>query len=366
MKNNMIWKKIAFLTILIGILSLSACGREENIIMETGAAQADEEHSETTWEAAEESTERNALPEETQAPLEVPVNTDKKEVMYDNRDGMNPTRAIHRCQSDAENVYLAYGEPDLYVMPLGADAHYPANIDNPEGLDVCSVALDAYGNVHLLMGSNDDEEWYIWQLDKDYQVVKALDISGYFEKKQMPYWFLVDKDGTYYLQWLFDRNGILIDTEGELKNSFSLEDLGANWTYEAAVGRDGEIYLVYTVEEKNFEIGRLDVESCSIQNGVFLPELLGSDTFSGMSAGTDTNLLLYSPTTGAWAYDTESGVIENRVPIADIDFENNADFWPLTFLADGRLLLAGASSQDGETEGGDSETCISKYIPVGK
>lgn len=373
MKKDFLLKKIASIAILVVALSLSACGEREKSVIETGAEQEKTQINDTVLETAvseatvaEESTDYNELSEERASWLAVPVNTEEKEVLFHSKDGIHPARAIHRCQSDDENVYLAYGEPDLYVMTLGADEHQKVKLDNPERLDVCSVALDVYGTVYLLMGSDDDEEWYIWQLDKDYQVIKMFDISGYFEKKQMPNWFLIDKDGNFYLQWLFERDGILVDREGNLKNRFTLESLEIGWTYEAAVGKDGAIYLVYEVEKKNFEVGRLNTESCSIENGVSMPELRDSSTFSEMSAGTDTNLLLYSPMTGAWAIDIDSGVIENRVPVSDIDFGKNIDFWPLTFLADGRLLLAGAGSQGGVAEGNDTEICTLQYIPVGR
>jgi len=321
--------------------------------------------NETYAEVITEKTENDELSGNLYQSLEVPVNTEGEDILYYISDGVDPVRAIHRCQSDAENIYLAYGEPDLYVMPIGTDEHYQVNIDNPEGLNVCSIALDTYGGIHLLMGSDKDEEWFIWKLDENYRIDEILDISAYFDKKQMPNWFLIDKDGNYYLQWLFDRNGILIDSEGVLKNRFTLESLGVYWTYEASVGKDGRIYLVYTMEDENFEIGHFDVESCSIESGVLLPELLGSVTFSEMSAGTDTNLLLFSPVTGVWAYDNESGAIENRVPISDIDFGEDMEFWPLNFLADGRLLLVGSHKNAGQTDDMLMERFF-KYVPVGE
>jgi hypothetical protein len=169
--------------------------------------------------------------------------------------------------------------------------------------------------------------------------------------------------GNYYLQWLFDRHGILVDSEGTLKNRFTLDSLDILWSYEASVGKDGLIYIVYTTEEQKFKIGQFDVESCSIKNEVFVPELSDSVTFSEMSAGTDTNLLLFSPVSGVWAYDNESGVIENRVLISDIDFGENTDFWPLTYLADGRLLLVGSTIISSESK---SKECVLKYVPVGR
>lgn len=364
-EKGSIFRKIAFIMVVMGMLSLSGCGRSDDFIIETGDEFENEKINETHAKAVTEGNVDNEIYENLPKSLEVTVNIEGEDVAYYINDSIDPVRAIHRCQSDAENIYLVYGEPDLYVMPIGADEHRQVNIDNPEGLDVCDIAMDAYGRIHLLMGSENNEEWFIWRLDDNYKLDKVLDISAYFDKKQMPKWFLIDKDGNYYLQWLIDRNGILIGSEGELKNRFTLESLGVYWTYEASVGKDGQIYLVYTMEDKNFEIGCLDVESCSIKNGVLLPELFDSVTFSEMSAGTDTNLLLFSPVTGVWAYDNESGLIQNRVPISDIDFGENMEFWPLNFLADGRLLFVGVYINDGQTDDILMKRFF-KYVPAGK
>lgn len=364
-KKAFVFKKTAFTIVIMGTLLLSGCGKSDELIIETGDEDVNGGISETQEEVTAEGKENSELSESLFQTLEVAVNTEGEDILYYIKDGVDPVRAIHRCQSDAENIYLAYGGQDLYVMPIGADEHRQVNIDNPEGLYVCDIAMDTYGRIHLLMGSENYEEWFIWRLDDNYKIDKVLNISAYFDKKQMPKWFLIDKAGNYYLQWLFDRNGILINSEGELRNRFTLESLEINWTYEAAVGRDGQIYLLYTMGDNNFVIGRFDVESCSVEDGVLLPELLNSVTFSQMSAGTDTNLLLFSPVTGVWAYDNESGIIENRVPVSDIDFGDNTEFWPLNFLADGRLLLVGIHINNGQTD--DILTArFFKYIPVGE
>jgi hypothetical protein len=346
------------------ILSLSGCGGNNNLISKD-ADNLFSEDSKTDVVKTDTAVDTNDAKNNELHPAlpEVPVSTQAEDIHYYIEDDIAPARAIHRCRSDGENIYLAYGEPDLYVMSIDSDTHRAVNIDNPDKLDVCNIAMDTTGRIHLLMGSIDDKEWFIWQLDENYKVTKVLDISAYFESKQMPSWFIIDKAGNYYLQWLFDRNGILVDSEGTLKNRFTLNSLDILWSYEASVGKDGLIYIVYTTEEQKFKIGQFDVESCSIKNEVFVPELSDSVTFSEMSAGTDTNLLLFSPVSGVWAYDNESGVIENRVLISDIDFGENTDFWPLTYLADGRLLLVGSTIISSESK---SKECVLKYVPVGR
>lgn len=348
-----------FILLLIGISLLSGCG-QSNPLNQTAYNYVDEEINMCITEMDGNSESYEGLPK----PLKVPVNTQEEDVHYRSEDRIDLLRAVHRCVSDGENIYLAYYEPDLYVMPIGADEHSPVYLDNPEELNVCNIAVDTYGRIHLLMVSQDNAEWFIWRLDNDYEIDRIVDVSACFEAKQFPFWFLIDKDGTYYFQWLMERNGVIVDSEGVLKHKFTLESLGVRWTYEAAVGKDGQIYLIYgNNEDEKREIGKFDVQNGSIIKEDSSLYFGGTETFAEMYSGTDTNLLLYSPISGVWAYDDELGIMENRVPLSDIDFDAGMDFLPLTFLPDGRLLLAGQTVNDNYTNNVD---LLLKYLPAGK
>lgn len=356
----MCWKKFIYKScVILGLFSsimlLSGCGQSDSSLAPTSERYA-EEATETGVAIIEDKTE-------TDETNEIPVNTRAEEVLYRSEDDIDLLRAIHRCISDGENIFLAYNESDIYVMPMGADKHSPANIDNPDGMKVCNVAGDTYGRIHLLMAGQNYEEWYIWRLDEDYRIEKVIDISAHFETKQIPMWFLIDKDGTYYLQWTLDRKGIIIDSEGAMQHKFTPESLGIKWIYEAAVGKDGRIYLVYRKEDDKIEIGELEVEGCAVKSEDSPLSFPGNETFSSMSAGTDTNLLLFSPNSGVWAYDNEKGLLENRVALVDIGFGSDMEYWPLTFLPDGRLLLMGKTVNKSSAE--DAELLM-KYIPVGR
>ncbi len=355
-RKPFIFKRKAFIAMFIGIFILSGCGqiRETNTkFVETGDKAKDGENNEPS--------------ENLTKPLEIPINSKAEDIHYYSEDDIDLSRSVHRCVSDEKNIYLVYNEPDLYVMPIGTDEHSPANIDNPERMDVCNIARDTYGRIHLLMADRDNEEWLIWRLDESYQVNKTIDISAYFETKHMPLWFLIDKDGNYYFQWVLDRNGIIVDSEGVLKHKFTPESLGISGIYEAAVGKDGQIYLVYTNSDVK-EIGKLDVEKCLIENENPALYFTDKEIFNAMYSGTDTNLLLFSPTSGVWAYDNENGIMENRVPLSDIDIGFDAEFWSLTLLPDGRLLLLGDTVNDPEDDVDDESInhLLLKYIPVGK
>ena len=190
-----------------------------------------------------------------------------------------------------------------------------------------------------------------------------IDISEYFDTKQIPIWFLIDKEGYYYFQWPYDRSGIVVDGEGVMVHKLTTQELEVDWIYEAAVGKDGEIYLAFSMEEEQIKIGRLDVENGSLDKENVSEAFPGKETFSLMAAGTDTNLLLYSPYSGIWACDTEKGIFENRVKMSDMDMGKDMEYWPLTFLPDGRMLALGKSVGSDSFEAADF---VMKYIPAGR
>lgn len=365
---SLVFRRKASMIFLMAVTALCGCGQGgefapetvDRNIAETVSAEKEEisdtlVSGQTEMQVAEES-EDPELSTDMPKLLTVPVNAMAQDIRCRLEDDIDLLGAMRRCASDGENIYLVYGTQDLYIMPLGADEQNRANIDNPEGLDVCQIAMDMQGKIHLFMADSSGEKSYIWQLDENYQVEKVMDVSPYLETKQMPMWFLIDKDGTYYLQWTVNRDGIILDSEGELMYRFTPKSLGTGWIYQAASGKDGQIYLLHSEQGEKIEIGRLDVANGSILKGDSSLCFSGDEVFSAMSRGTDTNLLLFSPYSGAWEYDGENGVMENRVHIADIDFGGDLEFWPLTFLADGRLLLLG---KDGE------ENWL-KYVPLGK
>lgn len=359
MKNVYGIKIKVLICLLIGIFVIDGCGRKDIPLDETIDYYSNEENS-TSPKKTEDTTEigedNGESTEDLPKTLEVPVNTKAEEVHYHGEDGIEPGRAMRRCRSDGENIYLVYGNSDLYAMTIGADEHRKLNIDNPEELDICNIAMDLYGRIHLLTSHNGDE-WFIWRLDEDLLIDKVMDISEYFTTKQLPGWFLIDKDGTYYIQWAnSNRDGMVLDGEGVIKDRFTPGSLGTGWIYQASVGKDGKIYLVHSEYGEKLEIGELDIENHTIKKGDTSLCFSGEETFSVMAAGTDTNLLLFSPYSGGWACDTERGILENRVPLTDIGLDSDMEFCPLAFLADGRLLLLRWIEKD----------YYFKYIPVGK
>lgn len=369
--KSFFFKKKTLILLLIGLITLSSCGRNGDFSSQTAAGE--EINTESSEIENKVETENDTETEEGEAAgsaqsqptwLEVPVSSKKEDILYNIEDGINIFLSEHRCQSDGENLYLVCGlaeAPDLYVIPIGTDEHFRANIDKPEGMVICHIAIDIHGKTHLIVAGDNFEEWYIWRLDENKQVEEVIDISDYFEIEQAPLWFLVDKEGDYYLQWVFSgdrmRDGVIVDSEGVLKHRFTLELLDIGWMYEAAVGKDGLIYVIYRDRgDDKVRIGEFDMESGSIIKEDSPLYFSRDEIFNGMFRGTDTNILLFSKYSGVWAYDQEQGILENRTPLSEIGLARSAEFYPLTFLPDGRLVLL-QRGKDG---------IHIKYIPGGK
>lgn len=353
-------KKHLVLGILLSTLLLTGCAKTTNDpleVPEKTPSLEQENNQETVELVPSQSTDgEKESSKETVESISIPVNSNREESVFLFEGGIDLGRAVHRCASDGENLYLAYSEKDLYVLPLGETQHKPAGLVNPEGLTVCSVTMDMEGQLHLLMATSEFDGWYIWKLDDMLQVEKEVDITACFDMKQIPLWFMVDKNGNYYLQWMMNRNGAIVREDGTLLHRTTTDSLGVSWIYEAAVGRDGSIYLVYSFDGESKEIGILDTSKGSLGEDRTPLVIPGSDTLSAMATGTDTEILLFGPYCGAWAYDSEKGTFEQRVKLSEIGYGEGVEYRPLNFLADGRLL----------TVGGTTEEQVLKYIPAGR
>lgn len=344
--------------VLIVVLSLLGCGQEVMPIDEGLQGNVKKEIS----EYLSKSVNRNVCDKE-EIPEKHQVNRQELEITYVSQDGIDPMRAMHRSISVGGNIYLTYNEEDGYYIPIGETGQLPLGLENSKGLHVCNVTADVYGRLSFLMSNEDYNKWYIWQLDEENQVKNEIDISEYCKTKYIPNWFLVDKDGYYYLQWPMDRTGMVLDNGGVMLHRTSPQSLGVDWIYEAAVGKSGNIYILYGDEIQGKQFGKLELMNASLQmtkSELVLPE---DEVITLAGAGTDTELLLFSPYSGIWAYDDENEILENRVPLSEITNGQNKEYLPLVFLEDGRLvMLAQVDNSDTEKEAEFSM----RYIPAGK
>jgi len=375
--QNVILKKKTFISLLIGICLLCACGQsvdgnvDGDIFAEEAAVNHLEKGNPIPIKTGDGKINDIGDPSmDSPKPFDIPVNTTAEEFHYHAVGNADPLSGTPGTKSDGKNIYLLT-DHSFYEMPIGTDETRPLDIEVPAGMEVYNFALDGHGRIHLLIAQRDMGEYYIWRLDGGYQAEKTIAISDYYTDSayDRPRWFLVLDDGTYYIQWPLEQDGIIVSSEGALKHSFTLESLGIGWVKQVTVGRDGHIHIAHGIWEEKVEIVMLDTDSGSVINEN--PDLLFpyDEIFFAMSGGTDTNLLLYSIYSGAWAFDAERGVMENRVSLADIrsGFSREAEFWPRIFLPDGRLFLVGASADDNaDNAAADNAPLLIKYIPVGK
>ena len=365
MKNQI---KITMLTFTLAMILIFAACKSSDIPLAERIDNGTRKDNAT----AEDDFENEELPEVLRKPLTVPLNINAEEIYY-----YGEANIVSGGVSDGENIYILgdqnlrttpYEERDefesrLFIMPVGSDEVSVADIDVPKGIYINNIAIDLYGGVHLFIADWDNEEYFIWQLDDNYQVGKIIEISANIIEKWPPLWFLVDHDGNYYIQCYRMCYGVLVSSEGELINKFTYESLGIKWAPDIGLGKDGQIYIIHGNDDKTV-ISTLDTE-----NGLLIEDpdfyFPGYEIISAISGGTDTNLLIYSRYSGVWAYDAENRIFENRVPMSESSFGYASEFGNRIFLPDGRLFL-GVSIWKDYDQGEDADCMLFRYIPVEK
>ena len=380
MCGNKFLFKVKLITIGLFCVSIfCSCGKSENSKVDSNDFKIDavENHVEkendkkyTEHESKENNeNETNESKAGLPKPLKIPLNTESEDIHVYEKDLVELLSNWVLCRTDGQNLFLLT-TLGFYMMPVGMDELYPVDVETPEDMNVVEFAFDVYGRMHLFIAkydyANEDYEYFIWQLDENYRLNKVIELSSYVESNRMPSWFLILEDGTYYIQWAREQGGIIVSSEGIFKHKFTRESLGIGQTRQAAIGKNGYIYIVHGNGDEKREIARLDVDNCTIENENPVLYFPGEQIFYSMSGGTDTNLLLFSPYDGIWACDPENGILENRVSLTDINLglDKEVDLWGIKiFLPDGRLLLMGKSAKnDMDTSKG---YCF-RYIPAGK
>lgn len=356
---------------LISIFLLSGCGQDVNSTNSEANSPVESvvEHivEEAVFSPPSDKTENPESVEVVPAPLVIPVNRNAEDIYLSDHIYFVPP-----CVSDGENLYfrkdalLGDEKPGLYVMPVGGDEIRLADIDIPVGMDIAELAIDAYGNLHLLIQNRSDEILFIRQYNADLQVEKEIDIAEYTDEFRKPNHFLVNRDGTYYIHWKYQNTGLIVDNVGKLLHKFSAESLGLGWVTAAGVGSDDEFYLVHDTDDMKPKIARFDIDSLTVEIDKLSLELPEEELFTLISVGIDTELLLYSETSGVWVYDIDTGILENRIPLSVNSWGYYSQFYNLAFLPDGRLLLATTVLKNNEPGDENFESWLFKYIPTDK
>lgn len=233
----------------------------------------------------------------------------------------------------------------------------------PEEMRVINMAIDAYGNCHMLWVSVEKcfmseqkfdkinfEKSFIVMVNSEGKVKKNLDISKVMsEKKIRPFCFAVDDAGNYYFENNSEINEIIkLNSDGFLEDYIlcdgNIEAIGC--------GKSGVVYCVYTNENGEESIGKLE-ENMFISCEVVLPEADAS--YCNINVGTDTELLLYNKDSGVYTYDLNTNIVEHRIRRGELPIYGQ-NVGGYGFCGDGRLCLM--TQETGNT--------IFYYFPAGK
>lgn len=261
------------------------------------------------------------------------------------------------------NMLYVYGiKPNgnyfLGCMQKEGDIFQELDVDMDEDMRAFNMVIDKQNRCHILWmsvekdvfnGQSFDRITYenskITIVSSEGKLEKKIDVSGVFSSEQSrPLCFAVDADGNYYFE-----NGkkivqILPDgTQGKvIACDGIIEGMGT--------GKSGAIYCIYHKESGARELARLEdgnIHPCNV-------ELPNADAiYSGVYAGTDSELLLFNKDSGILAYDDEE--VEIRVSGAELPVSRSM-INGYGVLSDGRTCIMT------QAEG----TAIFYYIPSGK
>ena len=216
-------------------------------------------------------------------------------------------------------------------------------LEGMESMRAFRISVEQSGVCHVLwMGMKETKEngQIISQMDmsracitsinQDGSLKEKIDISDMMaEKKVVPYHFVADKEGNFYLD---SRNTIIKIGDG----GQAITVIECDGTVEClGVGRSGVVYCTYYAEDGITYLGKVEgdkVAKCEAE----LPQL--NAKFAVMAAGVNTELLLYNRVGGAYAFDGKAQVQESitndKLPASGESVLGSG------FMNDGRLCLA--------------------------
>lgn len=245
-------------------------------------------------------------------------------------------------------IYVSARNPETNEAFLGRIEKGQATLEKitlegMENMRAFRISVDPSGVCHVLwMGMKETKEngQIISQMDmsracitsinQDGSLKEKIDISEMMaEKKVVPYHFAADKEGNFYLD---SRNTIIKIGDG----GQAITVIECEGTVECiGVGRSGEVYCTYYADDEMTYLGKVEgdkVVKCDAE----LPQL--SAKFAVMTAGVNTELLLYNRVGGVYVYDGSTQIQEY---IAGDDLPVSGEgVVGCGFMNDGRLCLA--------------------------
>lgn len=367
MKDLRKQRKWTALQLILIMLAMTACGGKQN--PEAGGSRPEGmENYEVEISSSSESTEQEeegAAGYNTPEPDQGFLASDVEAVIP--YEGGEFRKSVF-C-TGADMLYLYGIKPDesffLGCMKQEDVQFREIPLKLPDDMRVAYMTVDRAGNCHSIWISVETldvdgvthyrrtyEKVQITVVDKDGELIAEIDLSEIFQTEEIRpdyFCFAVDNEGNYYLgaaQAIIKLNG-KGEAEGKIPCEGILQAVGC--------GRSGSIYCIYTKEDGKELLGRVEqgedttkVVSC----GVFLPS--AAALYLNMAAGADAELLFYNKAGGVYAYDSDAGIVEQRMmpeemPVSGMDVSGYG------FLGDGRLCLL-------TTENGRA---VFYYVPTG-
>lgn len=349
-------RKLLLMTLTFCLLS--GCGKENT--EESRVEVLGEEIDYSCEKKQKDAIVQEVLPESKKR---IPVNTTNETFSAD-AEGIHLAKI---CAASGDKLYFCQWardghEASLYQLKIGETALKKVELDIPEGMDIYGMATDKTGNLYLLMRTALTEEnvtSMIQELDSEGNVIRSLDISEAIQGKlSIVQSFLVKDNGDFYIKGM--NASICINSEGIALWEMKDEPFGICDSYTAAVGKDGEVYITYKKADVWY-LGKMNGEDGTIVKEYFLSELEGDDKLLAIGQGTDSDFLLYSASSGVWAWNQTEGKLEKRADLSEARMPSEEYIVIRTFLEDGRLLqVVNIAEVDTLSER------IYKYIPAGR
>lgn len=349
-------RKLLFMTLAFGLLS--GCGKENT---EESRVEILEEEIDYSYEKKQDDTiMQEALLDSKER---IPVNTTNETFTAD-AEGIHLAKI---CVASGDKLYFCQWARDgrkaaLYQLKIGETVLKEVELDIPEGMDIYGMDTDKTGNLYLLMRTALTEEnvtSMIQKLDSEGNVIRSLDISETMQGKlSIVQSFLVKDNGDFYIKGM--NASICINSEGIALWEMKDEILGICESYAVVLGKDDEIYITYKKADEWY-LGKISAEDGTIAKEYLLPEIESDDKLLAIGQGTDSDFLLYSASSGVWAWNQTEGNLEKRADLSEAGMPLEEYIVIRTFLEDGRLPQV-INIAEGDTL---SER-IYKYIPAGR
>ena len=297
--------------------------------------------------------------------------TDEETMPVTDVEVSNQSAIAHYAGEDFQKSVFSTGSTMLYVSGIKANGAYflgymqseedifqEFNIEMDEDMRVFNMAVDGQGRCHILWMSVEKyeageqsvdrityEKSCITVVDNKGMTVKEIDVTDLFSSGyRRPFCFAVDREGNYYFE--NDKKLVQIMNDGT-QGAVILCD---GWIEGIGIGKSGAVYCTYQQENGERKLGRMEEEKLRPYE-LQLPQ--SEAAYAGVYAGTDSELLIFSKESGAFACD--ENYIEERVSRTELPIKG-PEIAGHGILSDGRICIM---------EQGDAGT-VFYYIPVGK